>query len=247
MHRPLHSWLFFGFFLLFASVVAAQTAPLKTIDEVLAAFLEVNGGEEGIAEVRSIRALGSVTINGKTQALTLLRKRPDLKRISVRMEDFTIHRGFNGEVSWRLIEADDGRKQLTLMEGEEKDSFELDQSILGRLFMKPEDGVKSTLVGVEYVGRIPAYVIDSTFRGDVRRAFLDSRTFRVLKYEYTTEGKKVAEILSNYTRAGKVWIAQRSERVVDGEFDGTVELNRIEINNGVFATVFEVPEVPAVD
>ena len=157
-----------------------------------------------------------------------------------------IHRGFDGENSWRMLEATDGRKQVTILEGEEKERFEYDQSIFGLLFLTAEDGVEHKLNGVEYVGRIPAYVIESTYLGDMRRAYLDSRTLRVLKFEYKTDSDgetSVVEKLSDYTRAGRVWVARRSERFTDGEPSGFVELERIEINNGVFETIFSVPQV----
>lgn len=228
------------------TALSAQTAPLETIEDVMAAFVEANGGEEGVSKVRSIRARGTITIAGKKRELTLLRKRPNLKRITLHMGNMLVHRGFDGEVSWRLLEAEDGRRQLSILEGEEKERFENDQSILGLLFLTEEDGVEHTLSGVEYVGRIPAYVVDSSYLGDERRAFLDARTFRVLKFEYTAgedNESMVVESLSEYTRAGSVWVARRSERLTDGKLSGVIELDRIEVNNGLFETIFSVPEV----
>jgi hypothetical protein len=240
------NWLHFTLILLFGLgvVVHAQTAPLSTTEEVMAAFIKANGGEEGIEEVRSIRARGTVLIDGETRTITLLRKRPGKKRVTIGMDGFKVHQGFNGKESWQMFEADNGARKLNIMEGAEKEEFERDRFILGRLFLTAEDGVEHNLIGVEYVGRVPCYVIESTYKGDVRRSYMDSRTLRVLKFEYaaSTEGQElVVETLSNYTQMGKIWIARTSRREIDGEFSGEVTLDRLELNNGVFDRVFDPP------
>ena len=227
-----------------ANALIAQTAPLKTTEEVMAAFWKVNGGDEGIEGIRSIRARGTIHIGDQTVQLTMLRKRPNKMRITLQTENLVDHRGFDGEISWHMLEAADGRKEVTILEGEEKQIFEAAQAILGTLFLTEEDGVRHELVGVEYVGRIPAYVINTHSGASVKTAYLDSRTFRVLKFRYNSEKDPSVELidnLSNYTKAGKVWMARKVERLVNSELDSIIEFDRIEVNNGIFDSVFSPP------
>lgn len=228
----------------------AQNAPLNTIEAVLASFVEANGGQENIDTVVSIRAKGVIkTEEGKSYEIVVLRKLPNLKRVITYLEEGVLDRGSDGETSWKLVALNDGRKMLKIMDGAEKSSFETDSHLLDVLFLKPGPEVEHRLTGVEYVGRVPCYVIDSMVYGSRRVSYLDSRTMRIPKViEYSTneEGEEISAVqeLNDYVRVHGIWIARGIHRSkVGSETSAEVQFSEVKINDGIFNDIFAVPVV----
>lgn len=229
--------------------IQAQEAPLKTTAEVLEAFIAANGGQENIDSIISIRAIGKVEReDGSPVEIVVVRKRPDLKRISTVIDGVTVHRGFDGEKSWMMVERDGVQLKVEELVGDDKVRFESDPYHLDLLFFPAEGNLVHELKGVEYVGRVPCYVMESRLGEKRRVAYVDSRSFRVPKVvEFSTkpDGSELRseQVLSDYTKVHKIWIARR---VVRTDSDGetmTIVFEKLEINHGIFDYVFAMPTI----
>ncbi|MFP4540716.1 MAG: hypothetical protein ACLFR7_03710 [Opitutales bacterium] len=237
-------WLLAGLCCAPVSLVA-QDAPLQTVDAILAAIWQANGGRERIDAVQSVYATGTLQRGEERLDLVILRKRPDLKRITVAMPGGAFHQGFDGQRSWQMQVRPDGEREVRPLEGPAKREFEADRHFLDVLLMVPEDGLEHRLEGVEYVGRAPAYVIETLLPEKRRLAYVDSRTLRILRFEEWPregEGEVVTIEVSDYSRVDGVWFARRVERFRPGEETVVVQFDTIELNTGLFDTVFAYPE-----
>lgn len=224
-------------------------APLKTIEEVRAAFIQANGGQENIDSIVSVRAKGTVTpASGDDFKIVIVRKRPQMKRVSMIFDGYAVHRGYNGLESWMMMQRDDGEQRIAALEGDEKEQFEADPYHIDLLFFEPDADLHHQLNGVEYVGRVPCYVVESKATQMHRIAYLDSRSFRVPKIITISEDAEGNEVrttqsLTNYERVHGIWVAKAVERESASGDLVRVEFSEVEINDGIFNDVFERPLV----
>jgi hypothetical protein len=176
----------------------------------------------------------------------VVRKVPALKRISMDHGDYILHRGFDGERSWRLLELKNGERRIEELSGSEKAEFESDPYHLDLLFFPSDSVLQHSFLGVEYIGRVPCYKIASEMGAYRRVAFLDSRTLRVPRieeYDLTAEGPvlRATQELKDYVRERGIWIARDVTRTLpDGQSLG-VRFVTVAVNEGIFDDVFAMP------
>jgi len=215
---------------------------LDDLDAILGKILETNGGEQAIERARSLVVNGKIENPQATYDFVLMKKRPEMTRISVLYKGRTIDTGFDGENAWRRVQVG--------LESEVEPLTTTDiQRVIGEtdfdgpLIGPVPPGTTRTLLEPERIDRVDYYRIhvESDIRNSIH--YIDSRTFRELKtVTYLSDGSPMVSLFSDYFRVGQIWMAAEIRREEDGNWINTIHIEDAELNSGLFDHVFEYPE-----
>lgn len=225
----------------------AQEELHSDAESVLKAIMEANGGKDSIENVRSLRVLGRMEGLERKVSFSLLKKRPNLKKIIIMYKGRTLERSFDGETGWNRVVSEAGERVEIVGQGIEMEvAFEADFD--GPLLGENLNLEEIRFVGTERLGRLEVYVLEvQRAREQKSRHYVDTRTMREVKTEFISleaeEPVVVSESrFSNYTKVGGVWFAKTIERYsATGEFIERIEIDRIDLNPGIFDWSFAVP------
>lgn len=226
--------------------LSGQTLPLQSVEAVLEAVWDANGGLENVQSVRSIRAVGSIEGEDDNVDLILVRKRPNLKRVIRRFKGRIVEMGYNGEICWKTLEVSGKTRVRVEPSDEEISSFVRDSSIDDVIFRPESETLEHTLLEPAYVDRVPCYVILSQSQDGARLSFIDSRTFRLLRIalpeDRDADGNPTQHMdLFEYERLEGMWIARSMNRVVEGVTQTTLRFESVQMNIGIFDSYFDPP------
>ena len=245
--QPILKRLLFLFFLCgLATPVPGQRAPQDwTLEEVLAAIEEANGGRQAIEATTNIRVRGSVQTDTVSYEFLLLKKRPDKMRIKMMLKGRSIETGFNGITGWRRTSQGE-REQIEEMSDAELEAANLDVDFDGPLIGDAMPGMERRLLAVEREGRVDYFVIEVRGAATVTRHYIDSRSFRewrTVRERFGADepaGETVTEY-ADYRRIGSIWLAYLVEkRYPDGRRE-TITIESAELDPGLLDQVFDVP------
>lgn len=241
LHRA--AWL--GLELL-STALPAQ-AHLDSLDAVLAAYVEANGGNGRLEKVSSIRMKGTYEQADAVYDLLMINRRPNLKLISYRKDDLTMTMAYDGKQGWRMAEMKDQRK-VEPMSPEESEAFVRDIDFDGPLVGPARPDEVRTLLSPVLEGRIEYYRVQVT-RGEHRTIYyIDSRNLREVRneqWETGPDGQPVMTsqtFLTDYASFEGVWLARRIETLKNGQRESLLLVTEMDLNPGIMRTVFSMPE-----
>lgn len=224
----------------------AQRAPQDwTLEEVLSAIEDANGGMEAIEATTNIRVRGSVQTETVSYEFLLLKKRPDKMRIKMMLKGRSIETGFNGITGWRRTSQGE-REKIEEMNDAALEAANLDVDFDGPLIGEAMPGMERRLLGVERHGRVDYFIIEVRGPATVTRHYIDSRSFREWKTVRERLGAEddAGETVTEYTdyrRLGSIWLAYLVEkRYADGRRE-TITIESAELDPGLLDQVFDVP------
>ncbi len=218
-----------------------------TLEEVLEAVVDANGGWENIEKVTNVRFLGEVVSEDTSFQFVILKRRPDMMRARMESPLRVMETGFDGTTAWRRMKYRGFDRVTEITDPVTKQSILLEADFDGLLIGDPPEGVSRKLAGVERIDRVDYFVVEvGTFRG-TQRFYVDSRTFRQLKVvsEQTgPDGETEREVtwFEENRRHNGIWIAHK---VVKEHSDGRTEVARmheVDINPGMLSFPFRMPE-----
>lgn len=227
-----------------ASVHASDDLRLQLI---LQDYVSAMGGRAALERIDSLRIRGrSVGVDGQTQQISLIKKRPNQVRIYIRMSNMDITLAHDGSVAWQVVETHRGRR-LTEITGMEKLSF-LRKSIIGSLLLEGPPIVESVqYVGPGRFGGQDCHVIQVNFPdGSFSRYYIDAREHverRIVEYPTGNPDEPgFTHIPSDYRKVEGVLVAFRTVRRSGDEFVSETTIDSVEINAGVMDRFFLPPE-----
>ncbi len=218
-----------------------------TVEEILNAYIESNDGMENIESVRSIRIIGKTEgTDGNEYDFVLMKKRPDLMRMSIRYEMIEYHMGYDGKNTWKSL-ANPKREQTAEMNDAESEQFLRDTQFESPLVNSKEKGLEISYLGTEKVKGVNCHVlkVEGKSTHDNHLVYLHLTEFRetLLKRTNEVRGKtQVSETyFSGYQKNHGIWFAYRVETQVDGETISKMNIDSVDVNVGVMNSYFKKP------
>lgn len=222
--------------------LSAQPANLE---EVLNAYVSNMGGYAAIQRISSARLKGTITRpDGTTHDISVLKKQPNLTRVTVDTGRLRLIQAYNGEIAWyeRRIGK---RSQFGLMEGEEARSFIRGAPLTNHLVRHREmDDPTLSLLDDQMLNNTPCFTVEARFANGARSVHLiEKDTFierRIFEFDAET-GQQTTLIPSQFERYAGVDFAMRIIRKQDGETLSILDLESVDINVGILNSAFDPP------
>ncbi|WP_299676309.1 outer membrane lipoprotein-sorting protein [uncultured Tenacibaculum sp.] len=230
--------------LLFSAGSYAQTA-----DEIINNYLENIGGKEKLSQLKGIKAIGNMKIQGMEIPFEQLMTKDGKQLVSIELQgNKMVWSAFDGKISWE-------RNQMT-MEAEKSDN-ETTQNLKNELeeFPDPflnykEKGYKVELIGKETIDGTETFKIKLTKKPllvngesqpNIKHYYFDIENFVPIVTESTInqgpmKGQTIKSTLSDYQEVDGIYFPFSS-----GSQFQTMELKEIKLNPEVDAASFALP------
>ncbi len=215
------------------------------LNRIYSAYLEARGGLANLVQVKSMRMTGRVEKAGITIQFVLLKKRPDLVRVTLEANDMKIVEGYDGKRAWRRREL--RRKDLSGLLDENASRHlklmgEFDSALIGFR----EKGHRVDSISIESVDRGEAHRVAMSLANGERRLFiLDAESFLPTRIEfpdYERNGLGVlVTVLKDYRIVGGIAIAHEVESWYGDQLDSRTTIETMELNVGLLTSLFIAP------
>ena len=161
-----------------AALLLASPPALPPLDQVVARYLEAQGGAARLRALKSVRESGTATMNmaGETaEGVYLLEaKRPNRMRVELTFGDTQIVDLFDGTSGWSLDDESGTYKRMSKEETREQEvASEFDDWLLDYR----ERGVTVEDLGLANVGSTATRKLKLTFKGESEHVYIDARSY----------------------------------------------------------------------
>jgi hypothetical protein len=233
------------FFTVVGVACGLQAADDPQLVAVLDRIMEANGGARAVDGARSLRVAGTIESGDMTYDFTLLKKRPNMMRITFFYKGRIVDSGYDGKVAWREMRMGDDQRQLEYLGAEDSDAFLSDLDFDGPLIGEPLPGVERSYIGSERIDRVDYHVVEVRRGSHVTRHYIDSRNYREFKTVATrvVDGQpvEIVSLFSQYQRLGTIWMAYHIERKTGSNPSEVIRITKAELNPGLLDRAFQPP------
>lgn len=220
---------------------SARAQTLETLDAVLETYVERNGGRAFLDSIKGLRMQGTLRVQDQPWEVHFVKQEPHYEMRVLRSPERTVTTLYDGSVLWQTLMTPEQEARRVIARGDEAAAM-VGFSLLGPLFEPAEADITRVLVGTERLERILHYHVRVTKPGSTEDIYIDSRTFRetqMLKRE--DEGAEQVLLFSDFEPAQQLWIPRRVETYRDGVLETTLVIDSVELNPGVFSSIFAYP------
>lgn len=237
-------------------ILAGSAAPIsgyaqvneRDVAYVIDRYLDAMGGRASLERIRSVRLSGQVQYpNGTRNGLTVIKKKPNLVRVSIDTGTLRFIQAYDGENAWFARQA--GKNVFyDRMRGELAENFIREAPLENILLRKSLNDLDIYLGEDVSVAGTPCYQLVAELpRGRKVVHYIEKETFlerRIL--EYDEAGEATSEIIpGKFENIEGVMFATQIIRLQDGKPVSTLLLDEIAVNVGILNTAFECPvELP---
>jgi outer membrane lipoprotein-sorting protein len=224
---------------------AAAAAGAQTVADLVAKNLAARGGAERLKAVDALKITGRMQSMGLELPLTIWRKRPNLVRQEMRLQDRAIVQAFDGSRAWAVNPlAGSGAPQE--IGGEPAEMMREQSDFDGPLVDYQQKGSAIEVEGPDTVEGTRAVVLKVTLKsGRVQRLWLDADTgLEVKSASEVSQGSrtvKVETLLSDYRPEDGLMMPHRLRTFVDGQLQADVTIDRIEVSPRIDPAIFRMP------
>ena len=216
---------------------------LSDTETFLAAYLSVNCKSNLLRSTQTFRAVGTIESGGDSLSFTLIKKRPDKMRFTIKQSSQEIIYGVNADTVWQCIRAPQKEDQFARIEGEEATKW-VSQSRFFDWIISASQG-EGEIVGIEveqWTGNdsLKVRVIDDY--GNTYAIFIDPQTLYPLAERLTLPNGIITETIFNDYRdvdglptPFQLTISAESKSV------RKIQLNNATRNAGILSHLFELP------
>jgi outer membrane lipoprotein-sorting protein len=230
------------FALLFSPVLFAQT-----VDEIVQKSIEADGGLAALKSKTSIRMTGTFDMQGMTLPVTIIRKRPNLQRTEVSVQDGSVIDAFDGVTRWK-VNPFIGVSEPTKATPEET-AESLSEDYDGPLVDYKEKGNKIELLGKDTVDGQEAYKLKIvSANGREQEMYIDTTTYhpvRVVRKAETEQGEQVIDVRSSDFRTIDGVAVPYSITMLIGPMELKMTIDKVEFNIDAPDSLFKMPAPPA--
>ncbi len=216
---------------------------LSDMETFMAAYLAVNCKSDLLDRTQTIHAVGTVESGGHSLSFTLIKKRPDKMRFTMKRGSQEIIFGVSGDTVWQLIRAPRQEDQFARIEGEEAVTW-MSQARFFDWIISASQG-EGEIVGIEveqWSGNdsINVRVIDEY--GNTYAILIDPQTLHPLAERLTLPNGKVTEtIFNDYRDVDGLPTPFQLTISREGKIVSKIQLNNVTINAGILSHLFELP------
>lgn len=226
-------------------LVCAATAGAQSAAELVAKNLAARGGAERLKAVDALKITGRMTSMGLDLPLTIWRKRPNLVRQEMRLQDRAIVQAFDGERAW-AVNPLAGSEAPQEIRGEPAQMMREQSDFDGPLVDYEQKGSTIEVEGPDTVEGTKAVVLKITLKsGRVQRIWLDADTgLEVKSASEVQQGPRtvtVETLLSDYRPEDGLVMPHRLRTFIDGQLQADVTIDRIEVSPRIDPAIFRMP------
>ena len=237
-------------FVAFPAAVMADD--IKSVDVLIAKYIEAVGGRKAIDSVKTMRMTGkNIMAGGMEMPLVMEFKAPNKLRVNITFQGMSIVQAFDGTTGWMIMPFS-GNMDPQKMSKEDVATFEKQADIQSPFVDYAKKGNKVELVGKKEVDGSEVYDIKVTYKdGMVAHYFLDSEYFLPVKVtgKRKTQGMEmeIETTLGDYKEVGGLMIPHSMSTHAESSPmpDSTVTFDKTELNVDVADSRFAMPKVKA--
>ncbi len=223
--------------------------PYGTLEELvdpktfMSTYLSVNCNSDLLRRTQSIRVTGTIERDGFNENFTLIKKRPNKMRITIKRGSQEIIFGVSAETVWQCIRAPGQEDQFARIEGEEAVEWAA-QSRFFDWIISASQG-RGEIAGIEvdqWAGNdcLKVRVIDTY--GNIYAIFIDPQTLYPLAERQTTpDGKIIETIFKDYRNIDGLPTPFQLTISRDNKILSKIQLNNTALNVGLLSELFELP------
>lgn len=233
-----------GVFLLGLVTIPGQS---QTAQEILAKYIEAQGGAKALAAVKDTTVNGTMDLlsYGMTGSLTMYQKEPNKMRMDIEVMGMVITQAFDGEVAWMINPQTGATEQMP-----ENATTEFKRQALGNeALLNPEKwGIKYDFTGKEKIdGKEYLVLTQTTQQGHVTTMYIDPDSYLAYKTKGMTIGDSGEEImaesvLSDYKKVDGLLVAHSMTTSRDGQEFMRMTITKIAFNTGMEDSLFQMPK-----
>jgi outer membrane lipoprotein-sorting protein len=224
---------------------AEPAASAQSVADLVAKNLAARGGAERLKAVDALKITGRMKSMGLDLPLTIWRKRPNLVRQEMRLQDRAIVQAFDGERAW-TVNPLAGSDEPQEIRGQPADMMREQADFDGPLVDYQQKGSAIEVEGPDTVEGAKAVVLKITLKsGRVQRLWLDADTgLEVKSASEVPQGPRtvrVETVLSDYRPEDGLVMPHRLRTFVDGQLQADVTIDRIEVSPRIDPAIFRMP------
>jgi hypothetical protein len=220
----------------------------------MAAYLSVNCKSDLLRRTQTIRAAGTIESGGESSSFTLIKKRPDKMRFTIKRGSQEIIFGVSADTVWQCMRAPQQEDQFARIDGEQATAWVAQTRFFDRIISANQG--EGEIVGIEVeqwagndslkVGVIDAY-------GNTYAIFIDPQTLYPLAERQILPNGEVNETIYNdYRDVDGLPTPFQLSISKDNKVVSKIQLNNSAINVGLLSKLFELPnalrdQLPASD
>ena len=222
-----------------SSPALSAPPPVRSADELIARHLEARGGAARLKAVRTVRFSGTLKAGPSVVQMEILKKRPALFRVTLRVDDAIDGGGFDG-AAWELQDGVprrlDGAAALTLRQAAEFEESFIDYKAKGNTI---------EMAGIRSVDGRACLALRVTLADAlVREYYFDPDTFLIAADRKATDGARLT-LRQDYRKVEGVLVpfAAVERDAGSGTVVSEVHWDRIDVNIPLEDTAF-APQAP---
>lgn len=211
---------------------------------VISRYIEAMGGLAALEEIQSIRLQGTVRYpDGSSHSLTVLKKKPDLVRVTIDTGRIRFIQGYDASVAWIGRETSAGADYSRMPEPTAR-AF-IREAPLANILLDPRRAAARISLGEETtLAGNPAYLLIADLPDGFRFTFTIEKTTYLERriHEYAPDGTLLAELIpSHFESHAGVLFAMQVVRREQGTLVSTMSIEEVDTNIGLLDTVFSPP------
>jgi outer membrane lipoprotein-sorting protein len=228
-------------------LLAVVTAPAhsQTTKDVLAKFIEAQGGAKALAAIKDTTISGNMELvsMGMSATLTMYQKEPNKMRMDIEVMGMVITQAYDGEIGWMVNPQTGATEQLP-----ENMTQEFKRQALGNeALLNPEKfGIKYDFTGKEKIDDKEYLVLtQTTAEGHVTTMYIDPATYLTYKTKGKTIGQSGEEVMAesvvgDYKKVDGVLMAHSMTTYQDGQEFMRMTITKVAFNAGLEDSLFQM-------
>lgn len=227
-------------------LVADEADGNRSLDYVLARYIENMGGRAAIEQIKSIRLSGTINYpDGQKHRITVLKKKPNFARVVLDAGIVRLIQAYDGQTAWLAREA--GKEiSYSRMEDKMEETFIREAPLENILFHPADPNVTVELGEDVQVARQPCYQVIARFADGSKNIFyIDKENFIERRiFEYDTKGELLNELIpAKFETFDGVVFAMQIARLEGGKLVSSLNFDELQTNVGILDSAF----IPPVD
>ncbi len=232
---------------LFLTALIAAPAIGQTTKDVLAKFIQAQGGAKALTAVKDTTINGSLEMVqfGMTGTITLFQKEPNKVKVNVEVMGTVITQAYDGTVAWMINPQTGATEQMP-------DNFaeEMKRQALGNdALLNPEKyGITYEFKGKEKIETKDYLILEQTMSdGHKTTMYLDPETYLTYKAKGTTMSEAGVEVMAesffgDYKKVGDVMMAHTLTTFREGQEFMRMTFTKVTFNSGLEDSLFQMPK-----
>jgi len=231
-----------------STIDESQYSREELLQRILLRYFDTLSGGQGLHNLKSLRIQAHYAQSASEFPVQIIRKAPDMVRLTMHQNNMDIHMGYDGERIWRAFYAGGGLRKV---ERQGEDDLSMDwlrnSEFHDPLFLGYQKGWEMSYEGI--TDREGESVYEVNLKAPDSRSFaffIDRNRFLPLSMEITETSsgdvRKTLIINREFKSYDGFVFPTRIRLIVDNEADQRFTYQDVEVNPGILDRAFEAPQ-----